>query len=86
MHPLPYRASPVPRSCANGPNEDGIWEISYLCTSERGIWLYLYLAIDVTSRTVMAWDLITVFTLNLMQISLVKLTRVGKLEKFEISN
>ena len=32
------------------------WDISYLPTSVRGIWLYLYLVIDVWSRKVVAWD------------------------------
>ena len=32
------------------------WDISYLPTTVRGIWLYLYLVIDVWSRKVVAWD------------------------------
>ena len=32
------------------------WDITYLPTTVRGIWLYLYLVIDVWSRKVVAWD------------------------------
>ena len=32
------------------------WYITYLPTTVRGIWLYLYLVIDVWSRKVVAWD------------------------------
>jgi len=32
------------------------WDITYLSTTVRGIWLYLYLVIDVWSRKVVAWD------------------------------
>ena len=32
------------------------WDITYLLTSVRGIWLYLYLVIDVWSRKVVAWE------------------------------
>ena len=32
------------------------WDITYLHTTVRGIWLYLYLVIDVWSRKVMVWD------------------------------
>ena len=36
---------PVPRLEARGPNEVWSWDITYLPTSVRGVWLYLYLAI-----------------------------------------
>ena len=32
------------------------WDITYLPTTVRGIWLYLYLVIDVCSRKVVTWD------------------------------
>lgn len=47
---------PVPRLQARGPNELWGWDITYLPTSVRGVWLYLYLVIDVWSRKVVAWD------------------------------
>jgi transposase InsO family protein len=46
----------VPRLEARGPNEVWSWDITYLPTSVRGVWLYLYLVIDVWSRKVVAWD------------------------------
>ena len=38
------------------PNQVWSWDITYLPTTVRGIWLYLYLVIDVWSRKVVAWD------------------------------
>jgi transposase InsO family protein len=32
------------------------WDITYLPTSVRGVWLYLCMVIDVWSRKVVAWD------------------------------
>jgi putative transposase len=32
------------------------WDITYLPTTLRGVWLYLYLVIDVWIRMVVAWD------------------------------
>ena len=32
------------------------WDLTYLPTTVRGIWLYLYRVIDVWSRKVVAWD------------------------------
>jgi transposase InsO family protein len=32
------------------------WDISFLPTNVKGIWLYLYLVIDVWSRKIVAWD------------------------------
>ena len=31
-------------------------DISFLPTTVRGVWLYLYLVVDVWSRKVVAWD------------------------------
>jgi len=39
---------------ATGPNEVWSWDITYLPTCVRGVWLYLYLLIDVWSRKVVA--------------------------------
>ena len=50
------RPGRFPRLRADGPNQVWSWDISYLPTSVRGIWLYLYLVIDVWSRKVVAWD------------------------------
>jgi len=52
----PQEPRPVPRLEARGPNEVWSWDITYLPTTVRGVWLYLYLVIDVWSRKVVAWD------------------------------
>jgi len=52
----PQEPRPVPRLEAREPNEVWSWDITYLPTSVRGVWLYLYLVIDVWSRKVVAWD------------------------------
>jgi transposase len=52
----PQQPRPVPRLEARGPNEVWSWDITFLPTSVRGVWLYLYLVIDVWSRKVVAWD------------------------------
>ncbi len=40
----------VPRLRADGPNQVWSWDISFLPTTVRGVWLYLYLVVDVWSR------------------------------------
>jgi putative transposase len=45
----------VPRLRADRPNAVWSWDITYLPTKVRGVWLYLYLVIDVWSRKVLAW-------------------------------
>jgi transposase InsO family protein len=52
----PQQPRPVPRLEARGHNEVWSWDITFLPTSVRGVWLYLYLVIDVWSRKVVAWD------------------------------
>lgn len=52
----PQEPRPVPRLEARGPNQLWSWDITYLPTSVRGVWLYLYLVIDVWSRKVVAWE------------------------------
>jgi transposase InsO family protein len=52
----PQEPRPVPRLRADGPNQVWSWDITYLPTSVRGAWLYLYQVIDVWSRKVVAWD------------------------------
>ncbi len=39
---------------ADGPKQVWSWDISYLPTSVKGIWLYLYLVVDIWSRKVVA--------------------------------
>jgi putative transposase len=50
----------VPRLRADGPNQVWSWDITYLPTMVRGIWLYLYMVFDVWSRKVVAWDVAAV--------------------------
>jgi transposase InsO family protein len=52
----PQEPRAVPRLRAAGANQLWSWDITYLPTTVRGIWLYLYLVIDVWSRKVVAWD------------------------------
>jgi len=52
----PQEPRPVPRLRADGPNQVWSWDITYLPTMVRGIWLYLYMVIDVWSRKAVAWD------------------------------
>jgi len=52
----PQEPRHVPRLRASGANQVWSWDITYLPTTVRGIWLYLYLVIDVWSRKVVAWD------------------------------
>ena len=52
----PQEPRPVPRLLASSANQVWSWDITYLPTNVRGVWLYLYLVIDVWSRKVVAWD------------------------------
>ena len=52
----PQKPRPVQRLRVDGPNQAWSWDIAYLPTTVRGVWLYLYLVIDVWSRKVVAWD------------------------------
>lgn len=48
------RASVMHR--ATGPNQVWSWDITYLPTTVRGRFLYLYLIMDVWSRRIVGWD------------------------------
>ena len=41
---------------ASGPNQIYSWDITYLPTRVRGVFLYLYLVIDLYSRKVVGWQ------------------------------
>jgi putative transposase len=49
------RSLPPVRKHLSGPNQRWAWDISYLYTFERGIFLYLYLLLDEYSRKVIHW-------------------------------
>lgn len=41
---------------ATGPNETWSWDITYLKSSVRGMFFYLYMVTDVWSRKIVAWE------------------------------
>jgi len=51
----PQEPRPVPRLRTSGANQVWSWDITYLPTTVRGIWLFLYLVINVWSRKIVAW-------------------------------
>ena len=51
------RASSEPRRhLATAPNQIWSWDITYLPTCVRGVWLYLYLIHDLFSRKIVGWE------------------------------
>lgn len=44
---------------ATGPNETWSWDITYLKSSVRGSFFYLYMVLDVWSRKIVAWEVHT---------------------------
>jgi len=49
------RSIPPVRKELTGPNQRWCWDISYLSTYEKGVFLYLYLLLDEYSRKAIAW-------------------------------
>jgi len=49
------RSIPPVRKELSGPNQRWCWDISYLLTYEKGLYLYLYLLLDEYSRKAIAW-------------------------------
>jgi putative transposase len=49
------RSIPPVRKVITGPNQRWCWDISYLPTMEKGIFLYLYLLLDEYSRKAVSW-------------------------------
>ena len=49
------RSIPPVRKQINGPNQRWCWDISYLYTYERSVFLYLYLLLDEYSRKAINW-------------------------------
>jgi putative transposase len=49
------RSLPPVRTELTGPNQRWCWDIRYLPTHERGIFLYLYLLLDEYSRKAISW-------------------------------
>ena len=48
-----------PELVATGPNQVWSWDITWLKTSVRGIFLYAYVIIDVWSRKIVGWEVHT---------------------------
>jgi putative transposase len=51
----PARERPAPLR-ATGPNPVWSWDITYLRTTVRGLFFYLYLIMDVYSRKIVGWE------------------------------
>ena len=45
----------IPRLIATAPNQAWSWDISKLATNERGVFVNLYVVLDLYSRYVVAW-------------------------------
>lgn len=52
----PTRKRPEPFQ-ATAPNQLWSWDITYLSTTVKGIYFYLYLIMDVYSRKIVGWDI-----------------------------
>ncbi len=47
-----------PRGCmATGPNQVWSWDITYLSTTIKGVFCYLYLIMDIYSRKIVGWEI-----------------------------
>ena len=55
----PSRRRPLPLM-ADGPDQLWSWDITYLATTIRGIYFYLYLILDVYSRKIVGWEVFDV--------------------------
>ena len=42
---------------ASGPNQVWSWDITYLCSTVKGLYHYLYLVTDIWSRKIMGWEI-----------------------------
>lgn len=51
----PATPRPVATHTATGPNQLWSWDITYLPTTVRGLFFYLYVIVDVFSRRIMGW-------------------------------
>lgn len=52
----PRQPREIPIHVATGPRQLWSWDITYLHTTIRGMFFYLYLFVDVYSRKIIGWD------------------------------
>ncbi len=52
----PTRKKPAPLQ-ANAPNQLWSWDITYLATTVKGLFFYLYLIMDIFSRKIVGWEI-----------------------------
>jgi putative transposase len=52
----PRKSTPPKGFCATGPNQVWSWDITWLPTSIRGMFFYLYMIVDVFSRKIVGWE------------------------------
>ena len=52
----PRVSTPPKGYCATGPNQVWSWDITYLPTSIRRMFFYLYMIVDVFSRKIVGWE------------------------------
>ena len=57
QHTRPARRHRPKEHVARGPNEVWSWDITYLRSPVRGVFFYLYVAVDVWSRKIVGWSL-----------------------------
>jgi len=49
-----------PKECvATGPNQVWSWDISYLPTQVLGLYYYLYMVVDIFSRKIVGWSIVS---------------------------
>lgn len=57
INPRPARARHKPRALlATAPRQLFSWDITYLATTVRGLYFYLYLFVDIYSRKIVGWQ------------------------------
>jgi len=61
LHHRGHTAAPANKTrpkpyTANGPNQVWTWDITYLASTVKGIFFYLYLFMDIYSRKIVGWE------------------------------
>lgn len=56
QHARPVRRHRPKEHVAHGPNEVWSWDITYMRSPVRGVFFYLYMAVDVWSRKIVGWS------------------------------